>query len=176
VEKIVPLTLGFACILSLGTLAQSTVDNQPCPQPSTVILFRTFNVVSFGDSYKIYASDSLLGKIKTHDVIVLTTFDKGITLQATTKAPSVNADRRTNFQKHKKINYPISLGQEQVYFVKCGYLAQNVFDLPHQPTIRLLKPAEVKKYLKKRFLRKKIKAYLYQEWLTDKKIIKPTSN
>ena len=27
-----------------------------------------------------------------------------------------------------------------------------------------------------RFLRKKIKAYLYQEWLTDKKIIKPTSN
>ena len=145
-KKIVRLSLGFVCILSSKILAQPTVDNTPCPQPSTVILFRTFNIVSFGDRYKIYASDSLLGKIKTHDVIVLNTYDKGVVLQATTKAPSVNADRRTNFQKHKNINYPITLEPDQVYFMKCGYLAQNVFDLPHQPTIRLLKPAEVKKY------------------------------
>src|SRR5690242_15483818 len=104
------LTVGFACTLSSKILAQNnTLDNAPFHQQSTVILIRTFDNFSFDRSYKMYSNFSLLGRIKTHDVIVLNTFDKSVALQATTKAPSLNTDKRTNFQKRKKINYPIPL-------------------------------------------------------------------
>ena len=155
--------------------SQVNVDNrQQNSEQSTIILFRTFDIFSFDRSYKLYASDSLLGRIKTKDVIILDTYDKGVSLHAATKAPSLNADKRANYQKRKSIRYPISLRSGQVYFVKCGYLPQNLFDLPRQPTIKLLQPDEIKKYLKRRFLRKKIENYLFEEWLSDKNIRIPT--
>lgn len=173
-KKIIVFSIVFDCIFTSVIFSQNPVD--PCEQSSTVILFRTFDIFSFDRSYKIYSNDSLLGRIQNHDVIVLNTFENNVTLHAKTKAPSANAGHKASFQKHKKINYAITLEPGQVYFVKCGYLEQNLFDLPRQPTIRLLKPREIEKYLKKRFLRKKIKAYLYQEWLTDKKVIKLANN
>lgn len=173
--KIYRLTMGLLLIMTLRLYSQGSVDNgQQNEEHSTIILFRTFDIFSFDRSYKLYASDSLLGRIKTKDVIIIDTYHKGISLHATTKAPSLNADKRTQFQKRKNIKYPITLRSGQVYFVKCGYLMQNLFDLPRQPTIKLLTPAEVKKYLKRRFLRRKIKDYLYEEWLDDKDIKKLT--
>ena len=169
--KISHLTMGLLSVISLRLYSQDKVDNgRQNDEHSTIILFRTFDIFSFDRSYKLYASDSLLGRIKTKDVIIVDTYDKGISLQATTKGPSLNADKRTNYQKRKQIRYPITLNPGQVYFVKCGYLTQNLFDLPRQPTITLLKTDEVKKYLKKRFLRRKIKDYLYEEWLNEKNI------
>ena len=160
--------VGLLCSLRLQLHAQDRVaaSNQPEPY-STLIIFRTFDIFSFDRSYRLYASDSLLGRIRTKDVIILETSDKELSLHATTKAPSLNADSRTNYQKVKRINYPMNLTSGNVYFVKCGYLLQNLFDLPRQPTIKLLKPIEIKKYLKKRFLRRKIKDYLYNEWLEE---------
>lgn len=137
-------------------------------QHATVILFRTFDIFSFDRSYKLYADDSLLGRMKTKDVFILDTYSQGISLHAKTTAPSLNASRESGYRKQKKINYPVTLTPGRVYFVKCGYLTQNLFDLPRQPTIRLLKPAEVRKYLKRRFLRRRIKDHLYEKWLHDK--------
>src|SRR5688572_957893 len=151
------LTMGFLLVVILSLYPQDIVDNsKKNGEHSTIILFRTFDIFSFDRSYKLYASDSLLGRIKTKDVIIIDTYDRGISLHATTKAPSLNADKRTNYEKRKNIRYPITLHSGQIYFVKCGYLTQNLFDLPRQPTIKLLKPDEVKKYLKRSFLRKKI--------------------
>ena len=173
--KIFHLTMGFLFIMNLSLFSQDKgANSKRNDERSTIILFRTFDIFSFDRSYKLYASDSLLGRIKTKDVIIIDTYDKDISLHATTKAPSLNADRRTNYEKRKKIRYPITIRPGQVYFIKCGYLAQNLFDLPRQPTIKLLKPDEVKKYLRRRFLRRKIKEYLYEEWLTDKDIKKLT--
>lgn len=167
--KISSLSFVFFCLVSFKLYSQIKIDNHnQIDTYSTIILFRTFDVFSFDRSYKIYASDSLLGRIKTNDVIIIDTYNKGISLHATTKGPSLNADKRTNYQKQKKIRYPITLKPGQVYFVKCGYLTQNLFDLPRQPTIKLLKPSEVNKYLRKRFLRRKIKDYLYEDWLNVK--------
>jgi len=169
------LTMEFLLVVILRLYSQDIVDNsQQNGEHSTIILFRTFDIFSFDRSYKLYASDSLLGRIKTKDVIIVDTYDRGISLHATTKAPSLNADKRTNYERRKNIRYPITLRSGQVYFVKCGYLTQNLFDLPRQPTIKLLKPDEVKKYLKRRFLRRKIKDYLYEEWLNDNDIKKLT--
>lgn len=169
--EIFNLTLLFLCAASLNGYPQASDEGRNQHDSySTIILFRTFDIFSFDRRYKLYANDSLVGRIKTHDVIVIETYSNAKTFHATTKAPSLNATRQTNFQKRKKIVYPITLTPGQVYFVKCGYLAQNLFDLPRQPTIKLLKSYEVKKYLKKLFLRRKIKNYLYEEWLNAKDI------
>ncbi len=169
--KIFHLTLTLFCVGSLKLYSQNKSDrNNQDGEYSTVILFRTFDIFSFDRSYKLYASDSLLGRIKTKDVIIIHTYNNGISLHATTKAPSLNSTKQMNYQKGKNIRYPITLSPGQVYFVKCGYLAQDLFNLPRQPTIKLLKPDEIKKYLKRRFLRRKIKNYLYEEWLTEKDI------
>jgi hypothetical protein len=160
------LIMGLVCVNGLQLYSQHTQNEQH----STIILFRTFDIFSFDRSYKLYASDSLLGRIKTKDVIIVDTYDKVVSLHAATNAPSLNVDRRANYQKSKKINYPINLAPGQVYFVKCGYLPQNLFDLPRQPTIKLLKSVEIRKYLKKRFLRRRIKDYLYEEWLQEKEL------
>jgi hypothetical protein len=163
------LTFALSCLfISQNSFSQDKVDNLNCEQPATVILFRTFNFFSFKFSYSIFSGDSLLGRIKTYDVIILETYDRAVSFQATTKAPSLNADRRTNYKKRKTIKYPFSLQHGQVYFVKCDFLNQSLFDYPRQPTIRLIKKDEIEKYIRKRFLRKKIKAYLYKEWLTEK--------
>lgn len=165
------LTLGFLFIVTLRLCSQDKVETgQQNHGHATIILFRTFDIFSFDRSYKLYANDSLLGRIKTKDVIIIDTYGKEISFHATTKAPSLNANKRSNYLKLKKINYPITLKPGQVYFVKCGYLNQNLFDLPRQPTIKLLKPDEVRKYIKRRFVRRKIKDYLYEEWLNEKDI------
>jgi hypothetical protein len=162
---------GLLVLLSLQVCAQNhDTGGKQDDVHSTIILFRTFDIFSFDRSYKLYARDSLLGRIKTHDVIFVDTYDKAISFHATTRAPSLNADKRTNYQKRKTINYPVTLNAGQVYFVKCGYLAQNLFDLPRQPTIKLLKSGEVSKYLNKHFLKRKIKDHLYSEWLNEKGI------
>ena len=122
---------------------------------STIILFRTFDIFSYDRSYKLYASDSLLGRIKTKDVIIVDTYDKGISLQATTKGPSLNADKRTNYQKRKGIRYPITLKPGQVYFVKCGYLTQNIFDLPTPANHYTFKDRRGKKVFKETIFKKK---------------------
>jgi len=167
--------MGFLLTITFRLYSQDNIDNgQQNGEHSTIILFRTFDIFSFDRSYKLYASDSLLGRIKTKDVIIIDTHDKGVSFQAITKAPSLNADKRSNYQKQKKIKYPITLKPGQVYFVKCGYLTQNLFDLPRQPTIKLLKPDEVRQYLKKGFLKRKIKEYLFEEWLNEKDIKKLT--
>jgi hypothetical protein len=98
------------------------------------------------------------------------TYDDGISFNATTKAPSLNASKRSNYQRRKNIRYPFTLKSGEVYFVKCDFLNQNLFEYPRQPTIRLLKREEELKYLKKRFLRRKLKVYLFNEWVTEKKI------
>jgi hypothetical protein len=108
--------------------------------------------------------------MKTHNVLIIESYDNEITFHTTVKAPSVNAGKRGNFTKIKKITYPFTLKPGQVYFVKCGFLNRDLFEYPRQPTIRLLKPNEIRRYLKKRFLRRKIKSYLYEEWLSDKDI------
>lgn len=156
--------------IGLNSLAQDRVDNSNCERPATVILFRTFNIFHYGFNYNLFSGDSLLGRIKTHDVFILETYDQGISFHATAKAPSLNADKRTNFQKRKNVKYPFSLKQGQVYFVKCDFLNQSLFDYPRQPTIRLIKRDEIEKYMKKGFLKKKIKKYLYNEWLTEKNL------
>lgn len=169
------LTIGLLIVMTTKLYSQNTGDNsQQNDEHSTIILFRTFDIFSFDRSYKLYASDSLLGRIKTRDVIIIDTYEKGVSFHATTKAPSLNADKRSNYQKKKNISYPITIRSGQVYFVKCGYLPHNLFDLPRQPTIKLLKPDEVQKYLRKKFIRRKIKNYLYKGWLDEKDIKKLT--
>lgn len=160
-------------LLSLNSYSQER-ENSDCEQPATVILFRTFNFFSFKFSYNLFSGDSLLGRMRTHDVFVLETYDQGVSFHATTKAPSLNADNKTNYQKRKTIKYPFSLQQGQVYFVKCDFLNQSLFDYPRQPTIRLIKKDEIGKYMKKKFLKKKIKAYLYNEWVTEMNLEKYT--
>ena len=123
-------------------------------------------------NYKVYDSDSLVGRIKTKDVLIVESYDKGVSLSAGTKAPSFNGEQITNYQKRKKIRYPIALTPGQVYFVKCGYLNQNIFDLPRQPTVRLLRSEQVGKYLKKRFFKREISDYLYENWLNEKSLKK----
>lgn len=162
-------------IFSLNSFSQDTSVSSNCEQPATIILFRTFSIFHFKFSYNLYSEDSLIGRIKTHDVFILQTFDQGISFHATTKAPSLNADKRTNYQKSKSIKYPFSLQQGQVYFVKCDFLNQSLFDFPRQPTIRLIKKDEIRKYMRKRFLKKKIKTYLYDEWLAEKNLKRYTT-
>lgn len=154
---------GLLFLLSFNAFSQNTEQRQP----ATVILFRTFNIFSWIFNYKLHAGDSLLGRMKTHNVVIIESYDNGITFHTVVKAPSVNAGRRGNFTKTKKIVYPFTVKPGQVYFVKCGFLNQNLFEYPRQPTIKLLKPDEIKRYLKKRFLRRKIKNYLYEAWLND---------
>lgn len=148
-------------LINVNAFAQTGTD---CARPATVVVFRTFNFFSFKFSYRLFAGDSLLGRIKTNDVFIMETYDPGISFHATAKAPSLNETSRTNYQKKKAIRYPMSLQQGQVYFVKCDYLNQSLFEYPRQPTIRLIKGAEVGKYMKKRFLKKRISSYLYAEW------------
>jgi hypothetical protein len=169
--KAIILVLSWSFV-SLNSFSQVKIGNSDCVPPATVILFRTFNIFSYTFSYKLFSGDSLLGRIKTHDVIILETYDQGISFHATAKAPSLNADKRKNYQKRKTINYPFALQQGHVYFVKCGFLNQSLFEYPRQPTIRLIKSDEIGKYIKKRFLRKKIKMYLYKEWLMGKNLDK----
>jgi hypothetical protein len=170
------LCLASVCFFAwLNIFAQDNEDNASCEKPATIILFRTFDFFNFKFSYNLFSGDSLLGRIKTHDVFILETFDQGISFHATTKAPSLNATKRSGYQKKKNIKYPFTLKSGQVYFVKCGFLNQRLFDYPRQPTIRLLKKEELRKYIRKRFLRKKIKAYLYEEWLTEKDIKRYTT-
>ena len=142
---------GMMYVIHLPMHGQNPVTNGS-DRFSTVVLFRTFDIFSFDRSYKLYTSDSLLGRIRTKDLIILETYLDRVSLHAGTKAPSLNADKRTNFQKRKSINYPVTLKPGEVYFVKCGYLLQNLFDLPRQPTIRLLRPEEIGKYLRKKFV------------------------
>jgi hypothetical protein len=142
-------------------------DNRIENKPSVVILFRTFSFFNFKFNYRLYANDSLVGRIKTHNVYVIETFRNGISLQATTQFFSLNADRRTNHKKYKKIRYPFSLKAGQVYFVQCGFLNENLFDYPRQPTIRLLKPGEVARFLKRGFLKRKLKKHLYRQWILE---------
>ena len=162
------LTLSLLLSATSGLHSQNSVaSGRPDTQNSTIIIFRTFDIFSFDRSYKLYANDSLLGRIKTKDVLIFDTHDAGMSLNATTKAPSLNAGKHSHYKKRKSIRYSFTVRPGQVYFVKCGYLTQNLFDLPRQPTIKLLKPEEVKKYLRKRFLIKKIKEHLYEEWLIN---------
>lgn len=169
-------TIGFfSCVFFLAItdcFSQKTDTKYHCEQPATIILFRTFNFFSFKFSYNLFSGDSLLGRVKTHDVIILETYDKGVSFHATTKAPSLNADKKGNYQKRKTIKYPFTLQQGQVYFVKCDFLNQSLFDYPRQPTIRLLKKNEIDKYMRRRFLKKKVKLYLYNEWLSEKNLKK----
>ena len=162
-------------LLNLNSFSQDRVVNSNCEQPATVILFRTFSIFHFGFNYNLFSGDSLLGRINTHDVFILETYDQAVSFHATPKAPSLNADKRTNYQKRKTIKYPFSIQQGQVYFVKCDFLNQSLFDYPRQPTIRLIKKDEIGKHMRKRFLKKKIKTYLYNEWLTEKNLKKYTS-
>ena len=165
----------FLCVLFLvitNCFSQKSDTKSDCEQPATVILFRTFNFFSFKFSYNLFSGDSLLGRVKTHDVIILETYDDRVSFHAATRAPSLNADRRTNYQKRKTINYPFTLRQGQVYFVKCDFLNQSLFDYPRQPTIRMLKKNEIGEYMRRRFLKKKVKSYLYNEWMTKKSLEK----
>lgn len=168
--------MGIVCVVNTMLLSQEKSDDIRNEQPSTIVVFRTFDIFNFGRSYKLYANDSLAGRIKTRGVIVINTYAGGMSFHAQTKAPSLNADKRTNFRKIKRIKYPFALKPGQVYFVKCGYLNQNIFDMPRQPTIRLLKGGEIGKYLRRGFLRRKIKRYLFEEWLNEKDIKKFTTN
>lgn len=104
-------------------------------------------------------------------MIILKTYDRGVSFHATTKAPSLNA-QKSNYQKKKTIKYPFTLQEGQVYFVKCDFLNQRLFDYPRQPTLRLIKNDEIGKYLRKRFLKRKIRSYLYNEWLTGNSLKK----
>ncbi|MBX2965815.1 MAG: hypothetical protein KF845_06695 [Cyclobacteriaceae bacterium] len=165
------LTLVLLCfVIAFNAQSQNRFENSDCEQPATIILFRTFSPISYLFSYKLFFGDSLLGRVKTHDVIIVETFSESASFHATAKAPSLNADRRSNFQKKKSIKYPFSLQPGQVYFVKCGYLNEDIFNYPRQPTIRLIKKEELRKYLRKGFIERKVKAYLYDDWLTEKDI------
>jgi hypothetical protein len=58
----------------------------------------------------------------------------------------------------------------EVYFVECDFLNENLFEYPRQPTIRLVKKEEVPRYLRKRFLQRKLKYYLYRSRLDEQNI------
>jgi len=165
--KAIPF-LASCCFLSFNTFSQEVVTKSYCEPPATIIVFRTFNIFGAAFSYNLFFGDSLLGRIHTHDVFIIETYDLATSFHATTKAPSLNADKRTNYKKVKTIKYPITLKQGDVYLVKCNFLNQRVFEYPRQPTIRLIKKNEMRKYLKKRFVKKNIKTYLYNGWMEDK--------
>jgi hypothetical protein len=152
--------IGFVCI-SLS--AQQQIKTKRCG-PATIVVFRTFNLISSSLSYKLYAGDSLLGRINPHDVFIITTYDSTFSLSAATKAPSLNTSRKSRFTKIKKINYSFSIKSGEIYLIKCDFLNQEVFNYPRQPTIRLLKGLEEAKYLKRPFIRKKVKTHLYNSW------------
>lgn len=104
------LTMGLLWVDTLQIYSQNVIDNgTQNREHSTIILFRTFDVFSFDRSYKLYASDSLLGRIKTKDVIIVDTYDKGISFPVTTKAPSLHANKRSiklsKTEKDKVHNY-----------------------------------------------------------------------
>jgi hypothetical protein len=149
-------------------LAQNKSRREPCEQPATIIVFRPFNFISVGFSYKLFARDSLLGRMNTHDVFVVESYDSIFSLYAATKAPSLNASRKSNYTKVKKIQYPFTIKPGEVYMVRCGFLNQDLFNYPRQPTMRLLKPGEVRKYIKKGFVKRKLRRYLFQKWVDEK--------
>jgi hypothetical protein len=167
------------CVLAILLISYLTVAAQrgetsaSCPKPATIIIFRTFNFFSFKFSYNLFANDSLIGRVKTKSIFISETTDRVINFHTTVKAPSLNAGKRANYQKTKKIGYPITIKPGQVYFVRCGFLNQNLFEYPRQPTIRLLKGEEVYRSMRKRFVRKKIEKYLYREWLAENNLIQP---
>jgi hypothetical protein len=161
-QKVLSIT-AILLMVSNHSWSQDTT----CEKPATIVLFRTFNPFSYLFSYKLYAGDRLLGRIGTHDVFIIDTYDDGISFQATTKAPSLNASKKSNYQKQKNIRYPFTLKPGEVYFVKCDFLNQRLFEYPRQPTLKLLKSGEEKKYLKRSFLRKKLKKHLFNEWLQE---------
>jgi hypothetical protein len=158
----------------LTATAQQGETSAGCPKPATVIIFRKFNFFSFKFSYNLLANDSLIGRVKTRSIFILETPDRVINFHATVKAPSLNAGKRANYQKIKKLGYPITIKPGQVYFVRCGFLNQNLFEYPRQPTIRLLKGEEVYRSMRKRFVRKQIEKYLYTEWLAENNLIQPS--
>lgn len=153
--------------LHLTSLSQ----HQPCDPPATIILFRTFDFFNFKFSYKLFAGDSLLGRMKEHDVFIIDTYDPQVSFHTTVKAPSVNAGKRGNYQKIKKINYPFSVKPGGLYLVKCGFLKRDLFEYPRQPTIELLKDDQkIRKYLRKRYVRKKIRDHAYGNWVIEKDV------
>lgn len=157
------LILPGLVLAHIHAFAQQKKNVDPCAPPATIIVFRSFNLISLALSYKLYAGDSLLGRMNTHKVFIIETYDSTLSLHATIKAPSFNSSQKSNYTKVKKINYPFSLLPGKVYLVKCGFLNQDVFNQPRQPTIRLLKGAESKRYLKRPFIKKKVKRYLFEE-------------
>lgn len=159
--KLMLAGIGLVCI---PLSAQQQIKTKRCG-PATIVVFRTFNFVSSSLSYKLFAGDSLLGRINPRDVFIITTYDSTFSLSAATKAPSLNTSRKSGFTKIKKINYSFSINPGEIYLVRCGFLDQEVFNYPRQPTIRLLKGPEEKKYLKRPFIRKKVKTHLYNSWM-----------
>ncbi len=164
--KIAILIAALLSSMYTGLFAQNThTDAQD--QHSTILLFRTFNLFDFGFNYSLYLDGNLLGKMKTKNVFMVDTNAENVSLLATTKAPSLNADKRTNYTKTKELKKSIPLGMRPIQFVKCGFYNVNLFDLPRQPMVRILKPEETQKYLRKKFIKKKIKDHLYQQWLNE---------
>jgi hypothetical protein len=166
-EKIMLFLTGIM-LCQWESMAQKKPQADPCTQPATIIIFRPFNFISAGFSYKLFSRDSLLGRMNTHDVFIVETYDSVFSLYAATKAPSLNASRKSNYTKIKKIQYPFAVKPGNIYVVKCSFLNQDLFNYPRQPTIRLLKSTELKKYLKKGFIKRKLRRYVYKKWIEER--------
>ncbi|MEM8895964.1 MAG: hypothetical protein AAGC88_15380, partial [Bacteroidota bacterium] len=142
--KVLLLVLGLLVSVQASLFSQNT-HTDTNDQQSTILLFRTFNLFDFGFNYSLYMDGDLLCKMKTKNVFMVDTDKENISLLASTKAPSLNADKRTNYTKTKELRKSISLGNRPIQFVKCGFYNVNLFDLPRQPMVRVLKPEETQK-------------------------------
>jgi hypothetical protein len=162
------LLIAATFLTQMQLFAQPKPQSDPCTQSATIVVFRSFNMISLGLTYKLFSRDTLLGRMRTHRVFIIETYDSVFSLHATTRAPSLNASRKSNYTKVKNIKYPFTVQPGQLYVVKCGFLNQDVFNHPRQPTIRLLKKDEAGRYLKKPFIKRKVKRYLYNKWKRDK--------
>jgi hypothetical protein len=163
----------FICLVSFGYAQEEKKDSTLLsPSAATIVIFRTFDFFNFKFSYRLFANDSLMGRIRNHDVIVIKTDQPRISFGATLKAPSLNATKVSNYQKVKRVAYQITLQPGNVYFVQCGFLKQNLFEYPRQPTVKLMKGSDVRKCLRKGFIRRKLRRHLYKEWLTDHNLLK----
>jgi hypothetical protein len=154
--------------LTFNSFCQDKTDNTNCTQPATIIFFRTFNIFSFKFNYNLFSGDSLLARMQTNDVLILETYGQRVAFSAAAKAPTLNSEKGTKYQRRKTVEYSFAVQPGQVYLVQCNFLNESLFDYPRQPTARLMKNDELPKYLRKRFIKRELKKHLFRKWLRTK--------
>ena len=128
------------------------------PDLATVVFFRPSGPANFPGSkffYKIFFRDSLLTEART------TLFHVANLPQGNIR---VNADRKDyKFSKNSKGFVEMKLLPGRVYFVKCG-VQKDPGGTKALPKLRLLKKEEASKWIRRRFLKKRLKEKLFTDF------------